>query len=340
MLNDACDWDDEELEYLDICPVCGCTERKILYSELIDNVFFVSGGKWNMYSCIECQSAYLDPRPRLSAIDKAYSRYYTHKSEESVELIENNINKQIKNRLENGYTNFRYGSKKIPYSYFGLIYGYIISSINSYLDAQYRYLLKPKNNKYLLDIGSGNGDYLIKANEAGWLGVGIEPDSKASEIAKKRGLYIYEGTIDLFDTKKNVYDAITISHVLEHVHNPKILIDSIYRLLKPNGILYLDTPNIDSYGAKKFGKNWRGIEAPRHLILFNNKSVKLLLTTCGFVDIKFMRRTDVRQGIINSSMKIAGLQHKSNLFSEIFSLVMQLFVKTPHMEYITLIARK
>jgi hypothetical protein len=59
-----------------------------------------------------------------------------------------------------------------------------------------------------------------------------------------------------------------------------------YRLLKPGGILWLETPNIDSVGHCRWGKHWRGLEPPRHLVLFNYRSLRTLLSQVGFQQVE------------------------------------------------------
>ena len=73
-------WPDNELELLKYCPVCGSRERELLHTGLRDRVFGVAPGDWTLHRCLECQSAYLDPRPTLATIGQAYTNYYTHQT--------------------------------------------------------------------------------------------------------------------------------------------------------------------------------------------------------------------------------------------------------------------
>ena len=79
---------------------------------------------------------------------------------------------------------------------------------------------------------------------------------------------------------------ITLSHVIEHVHNPVALLKVCRRLLKPTGQLWLETPNIDGAGHRQYMKNWRGLEPPRHLVLFNSQSLAKALFASGFARIE------------------------------------------------------
>ena len=178
----------------------------------------------------------------------------------------------------------------------------------------------------------------------GWEALGLDPDPAAVNVARGRGLNIVHGGVESLADKSACFDAITLSHVIEHVHQPREFLRAVNRLLKVNGIVYIDTPNIQSQGAKFFGKNWRGIEAPRHLTLFNPDSLKDLLVSCAFHDIEFRRRTDVQIGMWRSSMKSCVLSpHESDTITPRWwyrYLMINPFVNTYHLEYITLTARK
>lgn len=85
---------------------------------------------------------------------------------------------------------------------------------------------------------------------------------------------------------KKRYDVITLSHVIEHVHDPYNTLKNCYDLLSPGGLLFIDTPNIDARSHRRFKENWRGLEAPRHLVIFNWESIFGVLKRCGFERIE------------------------------------------------------
>jgi 2-polyprenyl-3-methyl-5-hydroxy-6-metoxy-1,4-benzoquinol methylase len=307
--------------------------------------FFVASGEWTLCLCCNCGSSYLNPRPTPESIGKAYENYYTHKDGDAqIDLAKLSFLRRIRRTIANGYINYRYGTNRSP-----AIEGFTIFADwfpqRSVLDSQFRYLPKPNRGQSLLDIGCGNGDFLIKAKEMGWEASGLEPDSAAVEVALERGLDVCIGTIEALDEFSSCYDAITLSHVIEHVYQPRKLLQALHRLLKNEGIVYIDTPNIQSYGAKLFGRSWRGVETPRHLTLFNPKSLKELLISCGFDNIEFLRRTDVQYGMYESSKKIYDLQTQNEASITKFGwwnilMMNSPFIKTERLEYITLIARK
>ncbi len=132
-------------------------------------------------------------------------------------------------------------------------------------------LQKSKGN--LLDIGAGTGDFLVVAKENGWQITGIEPSSKAKEIAIKKGIYFVE---DSSTVETNSIDVITMWHVLEHVPNIENQIKELKRLLKPNGTILIAVPNFNSFDAQHYGHHWAAYDVPRHLWHFSKTAIQKL----------------------------------------------------------------
>ena len=298
-------WPADELEHVPVCPVCGGAARQMLHENLVDNVFFVAPGHWTLYRCAQCKNAYLDPRPDQASIGKAYGTYYTHAAGETRTGSGNSGPlHRLKLRLSNGYMNQRYGTRREPASQSGRWLAKLLPRQRQRLDVEFRYLPKPRVGQTLLDIGCGNGDFLLNAREAGWSVTGIDPDPKAVAVATQRGLDVSVGSVESLTGWSGCYDAITLSHVLEHVHEPRLVVQAIHRLLKPDGVVYVDTPNIESKGAQFWGKNWRGLETPRHLVLFSLQGLVGLLKAGGFENLKIKRRTAVRKFVYLSSLRM------------------------------------
>jgi SAM-dependent methyltransferase len=136
--------------------------------------------------------------------------------------------------------------------------------------------------------------------------VGVDVDPKAAALALHRGLDKKVLDINIL-ANSPAFNGITLSHIIEHVHDPVAVITRCYRLLKPGGWLWLETPNIDSQKHPLYGENWRGLEAPRHLILFNNNSLRFLLSTTGFEHIEPLPYRSVCRGVFGQSAAFAKL---------------------------------
>lgn len=298
-------WPANDLEAVERCPVCRSSERALLHDGLTDRVFRCAPGTWTLYACLACGSAYLNPRPTFSSIDRAYAEYFTHASGESVPTNELPKAKQLRRSLANGYRNWRFGTRLAPATSWGVPLALVMPRMHKLLDVAYRHLPKPSAGARLLDIGAGNGDFLDLARSAGWAVQGVEPDRKAATVCRDRGLDVRVGGIEQFAEERGRFDYITISHVIEHVHDPRGLLMQAFDLLEPGGCLYIDTPNIDAFGHKRYGDAWRGLEPPRHLVLFNWHSLERVLRDVGFKCVMRKPRTSVYPELAARSRALA-----------------------------------
>lgn len=274
-------WPEGGLESVGECPVCNSTERKIMYEGLHDQIFFCAPGTWTLYRCTACGSGYLDPRPTRQTIGLAYGQYLTH-FDGKRELRGLNAVQRLRRIIGNGYLNARFGTRFSPSSRLGNWVFPVFSGPRAVLEAEGRHLPKPAPGATLLDIGCGSGSFLEIAAAMGWHATGLEPDPKAVEVCRSRGLRVYQGDISALDIAPESYDVITMGHVVEHVHDPRDLLAGCFRLLKPGGVLWIETPNLGSIGGRCYGRNWRGLEPPRHLVLFTWDSLQAILTESGF----------------------------------------------------------
>lgn len=279
-------WPDQALENVPKCPVCGSGQRTLLHCDLRDKIFFCAPGKWSLYECQDCRCAYLDPRPSSDTIHLAYSQYYTHTSPNEEHLQELNHFQCLRRSMANGYRNWRFKTNLQPANRLGIPMAMIIPSLRHILEHEFRNLPNPNPGARLLDVGFGSGVFLDLARQMGWKVAGVDPDPITVESAAKRGLDVRQGGVEAYADMPESFDVITLSHVIEHVHDPLQTLQAIFRLLKPGGFLWLSTPNIQSFGHEYYGKHWRGLEPPRHLVLFNWHTLCEKLIQIGFKSIQ------------------------------------------------------
>lgn len=134
-------------------------------------------------------------------------------------------------------------------------------------------------DKNLLDIGCGTGDFLLICKDNGWKVTGVEPNEKAkitseNKLVGKSESEIYSEISQL--NKEAQFDIITLWHVLEHVPNLEAYFSGLKKLLKPNGVLIVAVPNFKSYDANYYKQFWAAFDVPRHLWHFSKKSIQLL----------------------------------------------------------------
>lgn len=133
----------------------------------------------------------------------------------------------------------------------------------------------------LLDYGCGTGYFLNAMHTAGWQVRGMEPDEGARRIAHdKFGLEVRSPDLKSVETAS--LDAVTLWHVLEHVHDLKTVTEEIERVLKPGGLLIVAVPNSASWDAKHYKQYWAAWDVPRHLWHFSRENMEKLLLHSGF----------------------------------------------------------
>ena len=134
--------------------------------------------------------------------------------------------------------------------------------------------------KNLLDVGCGTGDFLFNCKNNGWNVVGVEPNQNAKSLAESKLTVnsISKIYTNLSDINSEKFDVITLWHVLEHVTNLEVYILNLKQLLKPNGVLVIAVPNFKSYDANYYKQFWAAFDVPRHLWHFSKKSIQLLFS--------------------------------------------------------------
>lgn len=158
------------------------------------------------------------------------------------------------------------------------------------LQANLNLLLARKANiKKILDIGCAFGDFLNLCQKWGIEAFGIEKSKFAARRAREK----FGGNIFLLDAAKtpwpfedNLFDAVTIFDVLEHVNNPEYLILETYRILKNNGIIFITTPN-DQGKIGKFLEKWMP-DDPTHINKKKGSAWSEILKSLGFCQIEIL----------------------------------------------------
>lgn len=125
--------------------------------------------------------------------------------------------------------------------------------------------------KKILEIGPGYGEFSYAAIKEGYVVDAIEMDADCCKyleevIGVRRAINSVDITAAL-ELVDGGYDAIVMWHVLEHLPNPWEVIQSLNKILSSNGVVIVATPNPSSLQLKVFGKYWKHIDAPRHLML-------------------------------------------------------------------------
>jgi len=272
-------WPAEGLENVPLCPVCGSGRRRLVHSGLRDRVIGCAPGEWALQRCEGCGSAYLDPRPLLATIASAYSSYWTHTRTGGVNYATASWWRRFRIAQRNSYLNSHYGYDLKPAAWYPL---FLSNSRRRRFDTFTGYLRFPGPGARVLDIGCGNGGFLWQMRSLGWDVSGVEPDPKSAAQSREAGLDVREGLLQQQSLPEAHFDAITMNHVIEHLHNPMDTLQQCWKLLKPDGHITVITPNFGSRGHELYGSDWVALDPPRHLVLFTENSLRWMLESCGF----------------------------------------------------------
>lgn len=277
-------WPEHGIEQVVACPACGSLKRQQQYADVTDRVFNCAPGKWSLYACGDCGAGYLNPRPTQETVHIAYQTYYTHGDPVGAEEVHGL--RAVRRALSNGYRNWRFGTRSTPSSKLGVIAFLLFPDTREIFNREGRHLPREGAGKRVLDVGFGSGGFLDRAILAGWSAYGVDPDLVSVESAKARGLNVRKGGIEAYNDMIGQFDVVTISHVIEHVHDPVGVLRNAFGLLKPGGMLWIDTPNFQSNGHKAYGRDWLHLDPPRHLVLFTWESLIGLVKGAGFAEVE------------------------------------------------------
>ncbi|HUU42327.1 MAG TPA: class I SAM-dependent methyltransferase [Planctomycetota bacterium] len=130
----------------------------------------------------------------------------------------------------------------------------------------------------VLDVGCGAGSLLFKLREIGMTRLlGVDPYIEA-DIDWGNGLVIRKQRLE---DVEGTWDCILFNHSLEHMPDQHGTIALAEKRLAPDGVLVVLTPVVDGDGWKRYGVNWVGLDAPRHLYVHSHESLARLLGAAG-----------------------------------------------------------
>lgn len=229
------------------CPSCSSEELKAVLNA-IDHT--VSRETFAIWECQRCGLRFTQDVPDAGSIGPYYQSedYISH----------SNTNRGVVNRLYHSVRRLTLADKRR-----------LIQSAT-----------RRKQGK-LLDIGAGTGAFAGYMQENGWEVTGLEPEAVARERALADHRVQLLGMDQLSLLAEDSYDAITLWHVLEHVHDLHPYLERLKAVVSKAGRIFIAVPNYTSYDAAFYGPDWAAYDVPRHLYHFSPDAMESLLSRHG-----------------------------------------------------------
>ncbi|MEK7142933.1 MAG: class I SAM-dependent methyltransferase [Patescibacteria group bacterium] len=142
---------------------------------------------------------------------------------------------------------------------------------------------KPQGGR-LLDVGTASGFFIEEANKRGWQAEGVEVSKWAVEYGRKNlKVKIFQGELSQAKFKSNTFEVVTFLDVLEHFQNPLAELKEASRILKKNGLIYIETINFDNFITHYLiGKKYKYMVPKFHLFYFGRRQLRQLLDKADF----------------------------------------------------------
>lgn len=231
------------------CPNCGSNNFSI-YAKGFDYEYHTCENEFSFVSCNVCSLVFLNPIPLPECIVNIYPPNYKpfHYNKKGPDVIT-----AVRNVLER---------RKALY---------------------YRDILP--DNARILDVGCGDGRYLniLRNVNPRWKLQGIDFGEIAVKRARESGLDVIMGTYETLDMGEDCYDLTILNQAIEHIVEPDAIVRKLHKELKTGGYLNIETPSLDGLDHHLFKNTfWGGYHFPRHITLFNKKTITAFLECRGF----------------------------------------------------------
>lgn len=228
-----------------------------------DQFFSITEEDFRYERCAACGALVLSPRPPPQQIGRYYQGYYTDA-----------ILAHVDRKSEGGRRPFGMGRLRA----IGFLRGLSKAGVHEV------------RGRSLLDVGAGLGSFLRYSRDLGQLDArGVDFSDRVAGFARK----IHQVPIDVGELRDQRYDEgrfdfVTAWHYLEHVYDPLAELREMHRVLKPGGVVMIETPTPSLAGAL-FGRRWMYLMPPTHLYHYRPKTMTAMLEQAGFEVLQVQR---------------------------------------------------
>ncbi|MBI1884563.1 MAG: class I SAM-dependent methyltransferase [Chlamydiae bacterium] len=244
------------------CCLCGATDFQFLFNN--HDRMYGTTGEFSLWKCT-CGLIFINPQPQEEIIPYYPEIYEAYEPRTHHALLGAKFLKKLERIYDSLEDHFWEKILFLPFR--PLIRGTLV---------------KPEGR--LLDFGCGSGDFLEKMKGLGMEVWGVDFSEIALRRARARGLNVLSLKESHFPDE--YFDVITLNHVFEHLPDPLLSLMDLRRVLKRDGTLIINVPNIGSLGFKIFGRCWHALETPRHFFLYSLKTLRQCAEKSGFQEVR------------------------------------------------------
>lgn len=279
------------METVESCDLCGSQRQR--HFEQYD----VRDQTFTFVECVDCDLAFLNPRPTVEEMpryyDEAYSNSHLAPGQSRFELFVAPLLRR--------FLTVRYGGSKLQSAGVRVLFfpGEIL--LRAYL--RRHHLESLWHGGSVLDVGCGRGAWLSRMHRLGFECHGCEPDLMAAQIAQRAGLAVVTTDLPSAGYPDDSFDVVRFNNVLEHVHTPTLNLLEAQRILRPGGLVIIDSPNHAGIVAQSFR---HAEDVPRHLYSFSPGTLRQYLEKVGLRAVRVTTQTRPLYTMYSQFRKHAG----------------------------------
>lgn len=227
------------------CPICHSDDVVLRFSNMFDDRFGCPDTV-DVFTCSTCGHSFISPMKPDDQLGELYSTYYGRESAPVVQQPSN-----VRSALLRETTM----AQKV---------------------------VGDANGRTLLDVGCGAGEFLLQSKDAGFEVRGYDVDPKAVAAATEAGLKVECSPSIAEAFKGESFDIIAMNQLIEHTDQPIKLLDQARERLSDDGLIFITTPNGNSYLNASSGRNWINWHVPYHQHIFSPESLRIAANQAGF----------------------------------------------------------
>ncbi len=272
------------------CPSCGSDTYEVIAVGPDYDHHCCGDQNFTLVRCKVCQFDYLNPRPTTDMLSRIYE-------------AEDYICYDFDTKGNSFVQNWREGAE------------------TRRIQAALKHVTRPIPDLKICDIGPGDGTTLVAF---GTLGVkpgnlyGVDIDQSIIDKLESKGLQGILSRAEDLQAEIRDADVVLMLQVIEHVADPRRVMQVSHDMLRPGGIIWMETPNMDGWDRPFFSKRaWGGYHFPRHWSLFSPRTITRMLEETGFevIGVWSMSATFVWIWSINHLLQDRGWNKAANFFS-------------------------